>query len=211
MTTVLTCTAVLFDCDGVLVDSDSVVVRSWTRWAQRLGLEPDVVLATVHGRRAADTVAEFVEPAGREAALALIDALELEDADDVTVIPGAAALLASMPADRWATVTSGSPVLARARLVAAGLPVPEVLVTSADVTHGKPHPEGYLAAAAHLGVPADECLVLEDSPAGIRAAQAAQVRHVVRVGDRELGDLRADAEVPDLRSLRWMGDGLEVH
>jgi len=195
MTTVLTCTAVLFDCDGVLVDSDSVVVRSWTRWAQRLGLEPDVVLATVHGRRAADTVA----------------ALELEDADDVTVIPGAAALLASMPADRWATVTSGSPVLARARLVAAGLPVPEVLVTSADVTHGKPHPEGYLAAAAHLGVPADECLVLEDSPAGIRAAQAAQVRHVVRVGDRELGDLRADAEVPDLRSLRWMGDGLEVH
>ncbi|CAL8973627.1 Hexitol phosphatase A [Cellulomonas sp. T2.31MG-18] len=210
MTTVLTCTAVLFDCDGVLVDSDPVVVRSWTRWAQRLGLEPDVVLATVHGRRAADTVAEFVEPAGREAALALIDALELEDADDVTVIPGAAALLASIPADRWATVTSGSPVLARARLVAAGLPVPQVLVTSADVTHGKPHPEGYLAAAALLGVPADECVVLEDSPAGIRAARAARVRHVVRVGDRELGDLRADAEVADLRSLRWTGDGLEV-
>lgn len=211
MTTVLTCTAVLFDCDGVLVDSDPVVVRSWTRWAQRLRLEPDVVLATVHGRRAADTVAEFVEPAGREAALALIDALELEDADDVTVIPGAAAVLASIPTDRWATVTSGSPVLARARLVAAGLPVPEVLVTSADVTHGKPHPEGYLSAAAHLGVPADECLVLEDSPAGIRAARAAQVRHVVRVGDRELGDLRADAEVADLRGLRWTGDGLEVH
>lgn len=210
MTTVLPCTAVLFDCDGVLVDSDPVVVRSWTRWAQRLGLDPDVVLATVHGRRAADTVAEFVEPEGREAALALIDALELEDADDVTVIPGAAALLASIPADRWATVTSGSPVLARARLVAAGLPVSEVLVTSTDVTHGKPHPEGYLAAAVHLGVPADECLVLEDSPAGIRAARAAQVRHVVRVGDRELGDLRVDAEVADLRSLRWTGDGLEV-
>lgn len=210
MTTVLPCTAVLFDCDGVLVDSDPVVVRSWTRWSQRLGLDPDVVLATVHGRRAADTVAEFVERAGREAALALIDALELEDADDVTVIPGAAALLASIPAGRWATVTSGSPVLARARLVAAGLPVPDVLVTSVDVTHGKPHPEGYLAAAAQLGVPADECLVLEDSPAGIRAARAAQVRHVVRVGDRELGDLRADAEVADLRSLRWTGEGLEV-
>ncbi|BDO40726.1 HAD-IA family hydrolase [Cellulomonas sp. NTE-D12] len=210
MTTVLTCTAVLFDCDGVLVDSDPVVVRSWTRWAQRLGLDPDVVLATVHGRRAADTVAEFVEPAGREAALGLIDALELEDADDVTVIPGAAALLASIPADRWATVTSGSPVLARARLVAAGLPVPEVLVTSADVTHGKPHPEGYLAAAAHLGVPAADCIVLEDSPAGIRAARAARVRHVVRVGDRELDDLRADAEVADLRGIRWTGDGLEV-
>lgn len=210
MTTVLRCTAVLFDCDGVLVDSDPVVVRSWTRWAQRLGLDPDVVLATVHGRRAADTVAEFVEPAGREAALALIDALELEDADDVTVIPGAAALLASIPAGRWATVTSGSPVLARARLVAAGLPVPDVLVTSADVTQGKPHPEGYLAAAALLGVPAEECLVLEDSPAGIRAARAAQVRHVVRVGDRELGDLRADAEVADLRGLRWTGDGVEV-
>lgn len=211
MTTVLPCTAVLFDCDGVLVDSDPVVVRSWTHWAQRLGLDPDVVLATVHGRRAADTVDEFVEPAGRDAALALIDALELEDADDVTVIPGAAALLASIPADRWATVTSGSPVLARARLVAAGLPVPDVLVTSADVSHGKPHPEGYLAAAAQLGVPPDECLVLEDSPAGIRAARAAQVRHVVRVGDRDLGNLRADAHVADLRSIRWTGGGLEVH
>ena len=210
MTAVLPCSAVLFDCDGVLVDSDDVVTRSWTRWSRAMRLDPEAVLATVHGRRAADTVAAFVEPDGRAAALALIDALELEDATDVAPIPGAAALLGSIPTARWATVTSGSPVLARARLVAAGLPVPDVLVTSADVVRGKPDPEGYLAAASHLGVPAGRCAVVEDSPAGIRAARAAGARYVLRVGDRDLGDLEVTAEVADLRGLAWTGDGLEV-
>ncbi|MDI3196031.1 HAD-IA family hydrolase [Pseudarthrobacter sp. AL07] len=208
--TVLRCTAVLFDCDGVLVDSDTAVVRSWTRWAHEMNLDPEEVLPTVYGRRSVDTVAQFVSPSKRPAAVELIDALEIEDAATATAIPGAAELLAAIPAGRWATVTSASRDLAHARLSAAGLTAPEVLVTAGDVRHGKPHPEGYLAAAQRIGVPADQCVVVEDAPAGIRAARAAQVGHVLGVGSRDIGEHQPDAVVPDLRSVHWTSAGLEI-
>lgn len=179
--TFLHCTAVLFDCDGVLVDSDTSVVRSWTRWAHEMSLDPEEVLPAVHGRRSVDTVAQFISPSKRPAAVELIDALEIEDAATVTEIPGAAELLAAIPPGRWATVTSASRDLVHARLSAAGLTVPEVLVTAGDVRHGKPHPEGYLVAAQRLGVSADQCVVVEDAPAGIHAARAAQVGCVLGV------------------------------
>jgi sugar-phosphatase len=208
--TVLHCTAVLFDCDGVLVDSDTAVVRSWTRWAHEMNLDPGEVLPTVYGRRSVDTVAQFIAPSKRSAAVELIDALEIEDAATAAEIPGAAELLAAIPAGRWATVTSASRGLAHARLSAAGLTAPEVLVTAGDVRHGKPHPEGYLAAAQRLGVPADQCVVVEDAPAGIRAARAAQVAHVLGVGSRDIGEHHPDALVPDLRSVHWTNAGLEI-
>lgn len=208
--TVLPCTAVLFDCDGVLVDSDAAVVRSWTRWALAMDLDPEEVLPAVYGRRSVDTVAEFIALPRRREALELIDRLEIEDAATTTPIPGAAGLVAAIPPHRWATVTSASRDLAHARLKAAGLGAPDVLVTAGDVEHGKPHPEGYLTAAQHLGVPAEQCVVVEDAPAGIRAARAAGVRHVLGVGNREMGEHRPDAVVPDLRSVRWGGVGLEI-
>jgi mannitol-1-/sugar-/sorbitol-6-phosphatase len=209
--TALHCGAVLFDCDGVLVDSDTAVARSWTRWAHAMNLDPEEVLPTVHGRRSVDTVTHFISPAKRLAAVELIDAMEIEDASITTEIPGAAELLAAIPAGRWATVTSASRALAHARLSAAGLTAPDVLISADDVMHGKPHPEGYLAAAQRLGVPADQCVVVEDAPAGIRAARAAQVGHVVGVGGRELGEHQPDAAVPDLRSVYWTSAGLEIH
>lgn len=208
--TVLPCTAVLFDCDGVLVDSDTAVIRSWTRWAYEMNLNPQEVLPSVYGRRSADTVAQFVSPSKHAAALELIDMLEIEDASTVTVIAGAAELLAAIPPRRWATVTSASRDLANVRLGAAGLTAPEVLVTAGDVSLGKPHPEGYLAAAQLLGVPAEECVVVEDAPAGIRAARAAHVGHVLGIGSRDIGEHQPDALVPDLRSVHWTGAGLEI-
>lgn len=208
--TVLHCTAVLFDCDGVLVDSDTAVVRSWTRWAHEMNLDPEEVLPTVYGRRSVDTVAQFIALSKRSAAVALIDAMEIEDAATTTEISGAAELLAAIPSGRWATVTSASRDLAHARLSAAGLSAPEVLVTAGDVTHGKPHPEGYLAAARRLGVPEDQCVVVEDAPAGIRAARAAQVGYVLGVGGRDFGEQQPDAVVLDLRSVVWTGAGLEI-
>lgn len=208
--TVLHCTAVLFDCDGVLVDSDTAVVRSWTQWARDMDLDPEEVLPTVYGRRSVDTVAQFISPSKRRAAVALIDALEIEDAATTTEIPGAAALLAAIPPGRWATVTSASRDLAHARLSAAGLTAPDVLVTAGDVREGKPHPEGYLAAAQRLGVPAEQCVVVEDAPAGIRAARAAEVGHVLGVGSRDFGEHQPDVVVPDLRSVHWTSSGLEI-
>ena len=205
----LACAAVLFDCDGVLVDSDATVVSAWTRWAGDVGLDPAAVLSMIHGRRSADTVTALLPAADVPDALARIDRYEIEDAAAVVAIPGAVDLVRSMPAGTWAVVTSGTRALATARLRAAGLPVPDVLVTADDVEHGKPHPEGYARAARDLGVPAERTVVLEDVAAGMRAGRAAGARYVVGVGERD-DEGEADVRVRDLRALRWTGDGLAV-
>ena len=105
--------------------------------------------------------------------VALIDAMEVDDAVHVQATPGAGDLLAGMPSDSWAVVTSGSANVATARMRAAGLLMPPVLITADDVTAGKPHPECYLAASQRVGVPARDCVAVEDAPAGIEAAHAA--------------------------------------
>jgi len=198
----LTGSAVLFDNDGVLVDSDVSVASAWSRWARHYGLPVDEVVESVHGRRSADTVAAFLPAGTRDTALALIDAYEIEDAAAVGVLPGARELLAAIPAPRWAVVTSGTSALARARLRAAGLPAPAALVSADDVTRGKPDPEGYLRAAAMLGVAIGDAVVVEDSPGGIRAARCAGAGAVVGVSSRARGS-GADVLVADLRALTW--------
>lgn len=207
--TTISCAGVLFDCDGVLVDSDASVVSAWTRWARARELDPEQVLSLVHGQRSADTVAQLIEPRHRTEALAQIDRYEIEDARAVEAIPGALELTASIRRERWAVVTSGTRALATARLRAAGIPLPDVLVTADDVQRGKPDPEGYLLAARQLGVPAGTSIVLEDALTGIRAARAAGVAAVVGVGGRGLED-EADLTVRDLRSLRWANGALHA-
>lgn len=205
----LSCEVVLFDCDGVLVDSDASVERAWSRWALHHGLPPAEVVAHAHGRRAADTVAALLPEELHADALDLVNALELEDAPTVTALPGARALLASIPPDRWAVVTSGTSRLAQARLAAAGLPLPAILVTADDVSRGKPDPEGYLASAAAGGVAPARAVVVEDSSSGIRAGRAAGAGAVLGVGERAVRS-DADVVVPDLACVRWAPDGLRV-
>jgi sugar-phosphatase len=162
----------LFDIDGTLVDSSAVVERAWRQVAEEFGLDGDLVVANCHGRRSMDTVEEFFAPDDRAAAQVRIDALELADRE-VTACRGAAGLLATLDGQPWAAVTSGPRQLMTARLAAAGLPRPKVLVTAEDVRHGKPAPDGYLMAARALGVAATDCVVVEDSPAGVDAGKAA--------------------------------------
>ena len=207
--TLLAGAAVLFDCDGVLVDSDDSVTAAWSRWAVEHGLLPAEVVAVVHGRRSADTVAALLAEPQRAAALELIDRYEVQAARDVTAVHGAGALLSSMPIEAWAVVTSGRRELAAARLAAAGLPAPRVIVTADDVRRGKPDPEGYLAAAARLGADVADAIVVEDSADGIRAARAAGVGAVLGVGDRAR-DADIDAVVRDLTGVTWTGRGLSV-
>ncbi len=201
--------AVLFDCDGVLVDSDASVVAAWSRWATAHDLDPAYVVGLVHGRRSADTVAALIAPDRQAAALAMVDRFEIDDATATVAIPGAAALVATIPAGRWAVVTSGLFPLATARLAAAGLPIPNVLVTADRVSRGKPDPEGYLAGAAGLGVAPERCVVLEDAPEGVAAARNARVGAVVGVGPR-VRDLGLDAHVDDLTTVTWTERGLQV-
>ena len=205
----LPASVVLFDCDGVLVDSDASVTAAWSQWARENGVPPADVMAVVHGRRSADTVAMFIAAPQRAVVLAQIDDYELQAAVGVRAVPGARDLLAALPAHAWAVVTSGRRQLALARLTAAGLPQPAVLVTGDDVHRGKPDPEGYLSAVAQLGAETSEAIVVEDSPEGIRAARAADVRSVLGVGSRAR-TAGADAHVPDLSGVRWDGQGLSV-
>ncbi|WP_378732171.1 HAD-IA family hydrolase [Nocardia brasiliensis] len=190
------CTAVLFDCDGVLVDSVDSGERSWRRWAHEYGLDPTEVLRGIHGRRSADTVRLFLPADAQEAGLARIEDIEISEAVDTAALPGVHQLLNRMTAD-WAIVTSASPALLQARLRAAGIPPPPVTITAADVSVGKPAPDGYLLAAHKLGSPIEHCVVFEDSVTGVAAGIAAGPRRVVGVGAQAL-DTPADIVVRDL-------------
>jgi sugar-phosphatase len=196
----------LFDNDGVLVDSEAGVVAGWSRWAVEADLDAAEVLAAVPGRRAADTVARFVAPAEVERSTALIARYELADVGGTTAVPGVLELVPQLAGVPWAVVTSGVRELATARLRAAGVPLPVVMITAEDVRSGKPDPEGYASAAARLGIPPSEALVLEDSASGVAAGQAAGCR-VVGIGQGALATT-ADVVVRDLTGARWTGDGL---
>ena len=171
-------------------------------FAERHGLELESILAVCHGRRSADTIAEIAPHLDAAAESAVLDAGEETDVDGLVTVPGAAELLARLDPARWGIVTSGHDALARRRLEAVGLPVPDVLVTGDAVEHGKPHPEGFLRAAEALGVGAVACVVVEDAPAGIAAGRAAGAR-VVGVTTTHPADALRDADliVADLRGL----------
>jgi sugar-phosphatase len=106
------------------------------------------------------------------------EAGEVADTQGIITIDGALTLLDSIPTGAWAIVTSGSRALATARLQSRGLPMPPTMVTADDVVNGKPHPEPYMTAARLLGLSADDCIVVEDAPAGLAAATAAGMRSI---------------------------------
>ena len=204
--TTITAAALLFDMDGTLVDSTVVVERTWSQFADRHGLDVARILAVSHGRRTGETVAEFA-PAGVDvvAETDRLVAQEVADTEGIIEVPGAAALLASLPEGSWAVVTSAGRALAEARMAAAGVPVPAVMVSAEDVTAGKPDPEGYLIAAARLGVAPERTVVFEDAEAGLHAALGSGARTVV-VGDCAAPATEGLARVPDFRAVRVRGE-----
>jgi sugar-phosphatase len=172
----LRCSAFLFDLDGVLVDSRAVVERVCRAWAMRLGVDSDALLRVAHGRRTRDTVRIVAPHVDAEQEVAWIDNEELLDTAGLVEVPGVRRILMSLPARGWAVVTSCGPDLARLRLTSVGLPIPDVLVTSDDVSNGKPAPDGYRLGAQRLGYEASQCIVFEDAPPGIAAGKAAGAR-----------------------------------
>lgn len=179
--------AFLVDLDGVLVDSQAAAARSWTWWASRHSLDPGPFIEA-HGRPSREAIAELAPELDADAEAALVEEREISDTDGVVALPGAAAILAA--ARPVAIVTSGGRRLADARLRAAGLRRPEVLVSVDSISHGKPHPEPYLFAAQRLGVSPGSCTVFEDAPAGVAAGKAAGMRVVAlttTVGAEDLG------------------------
>ncbi|TDR80215.1 HAD family hydrolase [Paludibacterium purpuratum] len=195
--------ALLFDMDGTLVDSTAVVEKIWRRFAQRHGIDVDQLLANIHGRKTEDSVAAFAPPGLDVAAeAARLTAEEVADTEGVVEIAGASALLSSLPPERWALVTSAPRALAEARLAAAGLPLPAVLISGEDVTRGKPDPQGYLAAARRLGVDPADCVVFEDAPVGLQAGHAAGMQVVALATTLPTEALGQEYWLYDYRSLR---------
>jgi sugar-phosphatase len=199
--------ALLFDMDGTLVDSTPAVERCWRTWIGEYGVPAERFASIrLHGRPAADIIADLLPPErlagdGAEQALRRIEELEVADTEGTTALPGARALLAVLPVDRWAVVTSATARLAKVRL-AAGAIEPPVLVSADDITRGKPDPEPFLLGAALLGVEPARCLVLEDAPAGVAAARAAGMRCVAVSTTHPREVLDADVVVDSLESLR---------
>lgn len=204
---VFSCAAILFDLDGVLVDSTRAVDREWRAWAQRKGVDGDAIMAIAHGVRTIEVIRQVAPHLDAEAEAAEIEDEEAHD-PDVIAMPGAVELVQSIPAGRWGVVTSGSRLLASARMRFCGLPVPEVLVTADDVTNGKPHPEPYLKGAGRMGVSAAECLVIEDAPAGIESAQAGGMKVIGMASTYAPSRLvKADAVVQKLGLIRVSANG----
>jgi sugar-phosphatase len=201
--------AVLFDLDGTLVDSTAAVRRSWDRWAREHDVDP-ARLSGFHGVPSAAIVAALVAADRAEAATARIDRIELVDTEGIVPLPGAREALAALPPGRAAIATSCGAPLARARVAAARLDVPDVLVTADDVAHGKPAPDPYLLAARRLGVDPARCLVVEDAPNGLTAARAAGCATLAVVTTSPREELDADLVVDDLSSVRLEADGAGV-
>ncbi|GAA2276067.1 hydrolase [Streptomyces ruber] len=202
-TTVLTARALLLDMDGTLVNSDAAVERIWRRWAGRHGLDGDETMKIVHGRQGYASMALLLPDRPMEenhADNARLLAEEVADTDGVVEIPGAAAFLASLAGLPHALVTSANVPLSTVRMAAAGLSLPDVRITAESVGASKPHPEGFLKGAAELGVDPADCVVFEDSGAGIAAGRSAGMR-VVGVGPRAAVH-EPDALVADLTRVR---------
>jgi sugar-phosphatase len=176
--TTLSCRALLFDLDGVLVNSTQSIERSWRRWAAGHGLDEPSVIRAAHGRRAAETVHLMAPHLTPESEVAALAAHEARDTQGIDEVPGARELLRALPVTHWAIVTSAVRAVAQFRMQQAKLPAPPVMVCADDVSHGKPHPEGYLMAAALLEVPPTDCIVVEDTAVGLTAARAAGMRSI---------------------------------
>ncbi|HZB87627.1 MAG TPA: HAD-IA family hydrolase [Terracidiphilus sp.] len=187
----LRCQGLLFDMDGILISSLGSVERSWTKWANLRGVDPVRALSIAHGRRSVETIAVLRPDLDVQAENEIIEGLEIDDTEGITVLPGVLALLAALPRERWTVVTSATEPLARVRLAAGGIPAPERIVTAGDVAHGKPHPAPYLAGAALLGFAPRDCIVFEDAAAGAQAGRAAGCTVIATTFSHSIASLSA--------------------
>jgi sugar-phosphatase len=207
----LICDAILFDLDGVLVDSRECVERTWRLWAAERGLDPELVLREAHGRRTYETIARVAPHLDAAAEGARIAVSESGETRGLYEITGARELLLSLPLRSWAIVTSGIRAVAETRIRHMRLPTPPVLIPADEVTHGKPHPEGYLAAARRLTIDPARCIVVEDAPPGLEAARAAGMRAIGVLGTYPPDALvAADVVVSSVAALRVTSRGAQL-
>jgi sugar-phosphatase len=209
----VTAKGILFDMDGVLVSSIESVVRSWRRWAKLYDVPNAEAFEMPHGVRAKDIIKTLLPDVDLQEAVRVIEDIEVEDVADLRVLPGVKTLLAGLPPERWAIVTSSTQRLLLARLGSARLPVPERIISGDMVERGKPDPEPYRRGAELLGFRPEECVVVEDAPSGVGAGKAAGCQVLAVLGTHPAAELgEADWVVGSLEGLTVTvkPDGLEL-
>jgi mannitol-1-/sugar-/sorbitol-6-phosphatase len=208
----LTCKAVVFDMDGTLVDSTHVVESAWDWWAKRHRIPLEAVLSFSHGRPSIATMEHFWPGRDHTEELEEMARYEERELNGIHAVAGAADVVRALHNQPWAVVTSAWRTLAEARLTAAGLPVPTVLVPVDEIGKGKPDPEGFLSAAALLGVQPDECLVFEDTRPGIHAGINAGMQVVGILTTVSADELNHRPLIRDFRdvTIRPEGDRLNL-
>ena len=198
----------LFDNDGVLIDSMPGALRAWAKWGEvyHPGFE---LTPEFHGRRAGDIVKDLVSTEEYQASYDYINLLEIAEAANTKPLPGTMEFLSQLPQGCWNIVTGANPDLAKVRLEAAGIAIPETLVTAYDAKKGKPDPEPYLLGAEKINIPIQDCVVFEDAPAGLVAGQRGGAALLVGIGEQTL-DSVADVVVRSLTGLIYRDNELEI-
>lgn len=198
--------AVLFDMDGTVFDTEVIYRRCWFRAAKDVGFDEDIdlFLQRVCGLNQTDMTAFVYRTYGEDAPFEALWGRWLECVDEEMacgILPfkaGAPEIFAEMKKRgiKIALVTSSGQKTVAQYLQMSGLEgVFDVVLTGESVTHGKPHPEVFLIAAERLGVAPAHCVVVEDSPNGVRAGHAAKMFTVM------VPDLHPCTE--ELRALLW--------
>jgi len=165
-------------------------------------------MAVAHGVRTIEVIRAVAPDLDAEAEVRKLESREADDRDGVIAMPGAIELVRAIPEDRWCVVTSGTRLLASARLRLFGIPVPKFMITADDVVNGKPHPEPYLKGGELLGVNPQQCLVVEDAPAGIKSAHTAGMKVIALASTYPASALNeADGVVEKLAQIQVGQDG----
>jgi mannitol-1-/sugar-/sorbitol-6-phosphatase len=211
----ITVRGILFDMDGVLISSTGADERCWLLWAKHHNMEGAFSLQSTHGRRGIDTLRAVRPDLDSAIELRRLEDYDAADYSGLIVLPGVPQLLASLPPDRWTIVTSATVRLLQGRLGHANLPIPATIVSAEKVVNGKPHPEPYLTGAKLLGLAPADCLVIEDSPAGVASGKAAGCKVLAVLSSHAQAELKgADWFVASLEqvSARVQPDGtLSIH
>ncbi|KAJ9297274.1 hypothetical protein DTO271G3_4567 [Paecilomyces variotii] len=209
---VLTFDGLLFDFDGTIIDSTDAIVKHWHKLGEEMGVDPNVILATSHGRRSIDTLKLYDESKANWEYVSEIEGrIPKEYGQDAVEIPGARAILESLEnaGAPWAVVTSGTRALVEGWLAVLKLARPKFLVVAEDVEVGKPDPQCYLLGRSRLGLNhSTSILVVEDAPSGIKAGKAAGFKVLGLATTHTIDQLKAagaDWIVQDLRSVALVG------